>query len=202
MTGSLIAWDVASTALESKGDSGDCYLVKPFPEGVLVAVLDGLGHGSEAATVAKIAAEVLQAHAQENVITLLKRCHEALRGTRGAVISVASFNARDGIMTWVGIGNVEGLLLRFDRNVKPNKESLLLRRGLLGDHLPALHASIVPLMVGDTLIFTTDGIHNGFEQRINLDNSPRQIAANILRHYSKGNDDALVLVGRYVGQKR
>lgn len=201
MTGSLIEWAVAHAPLGDPDNSGDCYLVKPFPHGVLVAVLDGLGHGPEAASVAKIAAQVLESNAQDSVISLLKRCHEALRGTRGAVMSLASLNALDGSTTWIGIGNVEGLLLRLDSNIKPNKESLLLRRGLLGDQLPALRASIVPLMIGDTLIFATDGIQSGFQEGIKLDNPPQQIAAGILNQYSKGNDDALVLVVRYVGQQ-
>lgn len=201
MTGSLIEWAVAQAPLGDPDNSGDCYLVKPFPQGVLVAVLDGLGHGPEAASVAKIAAQVLESNAQDSVISLLKRCHEALRGTRGAVMSLASLNALDGSITWIGVGNVEGLLLRLDSNIKPNKELLLLRRGLLGDQLPALRASIVPLMIGDTLIFATDGIQSSFQERIQLDNPPQQIATGILGQYSKGNDDALVLVARYVGQK-
>lgn len=199
--GSLIEWAVAHAALGEHGNSGDCCLVEPFSDGVLVAVLDGLGHGPEAAAVTKIAADVLQANAQDSVISLLRRCHEALRGTRGAVMSLASLSALDGSMTWIGIGNVEGLLLRLDGNIKPNKESLLLRRGLLGDQLPALRASIVPLMIGDTLVFATDGIQSGFQEGIKLDNPPQQIATGILDQYSKGNDDALVLVARYVGQK-
>jgi len=87
-----------------------------------------------------------------------------------------------------------------DSNIKPNKEQLLLRAGVLGDHLPALQASIVPVTIGDTLIFVTDGIRSGFEEGIKLDKPPERIASGILGRYSKGNDDALVFVARYLGR--
>ena len=38
----------------------------------------------------------------------MKRCHVALRGTRGAAISIAFISTSEGGMTWLGVGNVEG----------------------------------------------------------------------------------------------
>ena len=32
--------------------------------------------------------------------------------TRGVVLSIALFNAENNTMTWLGVGNVDGLLLR------------------------------------------------------------------------------------------
>jgi negative regulator of sigma-B (phosphoserine phosphatase) len=58
---------------------------------------------------------------------------------------------------------------------------------------------MTPVAVGDTLIFTTDGIRNGFNVAPHLKNPPQKIATQILSEESKGNDDALVLVARYVG---
>jgi len=123
-----------------------------------------------------------------------------LRSTRGVVISLAAFNAVDETMTWVGVGNVEGVLLRADPTVDPGNESLLLRSGVVGSRLPLLHASIVPVMRGDTLIFATDGIRSEFAQRLALGDGPQQLADRILAQYAKGTDDALVLVARYVGE--
>lgn len=59
-------------------ESGDRHLVKAFPSGVLVAVVDGQGRGHEAAAAAKIAIATLEGHASESVISLVKRCHERL----------------------------------------------------------------------------------------------------------------------------
>src|SRR5260370_41379851 len=105
-----------------------------------------------------MAVRVLQAADNESLISLLKRCHEWVRSTRGVVISLAAFNAVDETMTWVGVGNVEGVLLRADPTVDPRYESLLLRNGVGGRRLPLLHASIVPVMRGDTLVFAPHGV--------------------------------------------
>jgi len=75
----------------------------------------------------------------------------------------------------------------------------LLRGGLVGFQLPELRASVIPVSVGDLLILATDGIQAGFEDEIKLNETPGQIAGKILNHHYRGNDDALVLVARYLG---
>ncbi len=187
-----IDWGIAMVPLRGESVSGDSYIIKPFPNGILMAVVDGLGHGYEAAQASKIAIAILDTYASEPVISLVARCHEALRGTRGVVMSIASFNAPDKTMTWLGIGNVEGILLR-----DTSRERLLLRGGVLGDQLPKLKESVIRVMQGDTLIFATDGIHSGFDTGINPADKPQQIADRIMEQFSRRTDDALVLVVRY-----
>ncbi|HKB23810.1 MAG TPA: SpoIIE family protein phosphatase [Methylomirabilota bacterium] len=196
----LIDWAVAGSILPGQPESGDQHLVKLTPEGVLVAVVDGLGHGVEAAEAARAAVRSLERQGSQTMIALVRGCHGALAGTRGVVMSVAAFNARDETLTWVGVGNVEGLLLRAQAAVNPRRESLLLRGGVVGVHLPALSAAILPLMRGDTLIFATDGIRNDFVLApLAQGESPKPLADYILTHWSRGIDDALVVVARWMG---
>src|SRR2546422_1725166 len=82
----LIEWGVASLALPGEAESGDRHLVKPVGTSVLVAVVDGLGHGAEAASAAQAAVAALERHASESLVGLVERCHRALKGTRGAVM--------------------------------------------------------------------------------------------------------------------
>ncbi len=49
----LIDWGVATLMLAGERESGDLHLVKPVGTGVLVSVVDGLGHGAEAAAAAR-----------------------------------------------------------------------------------------------------------------------------------------------------
>src|SRR5204862_2676535 len=107
----LIEWGVATLALPGETQSGDRHLVKPVGSTVLVAVVDGLGHGAEAATAAQAAVAALERHATESPVPLIQRCHRALQGTRGAVMSVAVFARPERSMTWLGPADVEGLLL-------------------------------------------------------------------------------------------
>ena len=197
----LIEWGVAARPLQGEAASGDLHVVQALSNGVLVAAVDGLGHGPEAAAAARSAVLTLEGYAHEPVISLIKRCHESLTRTRGVVMSLASFNALDNTMTWLGVGNVEGALLRADDTASPARESILLRGGVVGYQLPALHASILLVTRGDVLILATDGIRGGFAEDVTLSDPPQQIAEQILARRASGTDDALVLVARYLGHE-
>jgi hypothetical protein len=193
----IIEWGWAGSALEAQ--SGDCHVVVPFPGGVLVALIDGLGHGPEAAAAANAAAAVLETHASDPVITLMQRCHTGLRKTRGAVMSVASFNSRDSSMSWMGVGNVDGILLRLKGRPEQRDEAIAVRGGVVGYQLPPLHSKTLPVSPGDTLIMATDGIRSGFAARLAIEHDPQEIAESILARFGKGSDDAHVVVTRYRG---
>ncbi|HEU5260417.1 MAG TPA: SpoIIE family protein phosphatase [Gemmatimonadales bacterium] len=197
---SLIEWGVAALAIAGERESGDLHLVKAVGRGVLVSVVDGLGHGAEAAAAARTAVATLNRHADDALLPLLRRCHTALHGTRGVVMSLALFEAPRGSLTWLGVGNVEGLLLHADPAARPT--SLVTRGGIVGSALPPSRAEVVAVAPGDTLIFATDGIQDGFAREVSADASPQQLADQILARYTKGTDDALVLVARRLGAAR
>lgn len=197
----LVAWGVASRALPGQAVSGDLHVVRPVSYGVLVAVLDGVGHGQEAATVARKAAAILESHAEEPPVALIQRCHLALSHTRGVVMTVASLNASTSKLAWLGVGNVEALLLRANANVKPATERVILRSGLVGYHLPELCTGVVPIAPGDLLVFVTDGIDCGFARRWAHNDPPEEIANRVMEEHFKRTDDALVLVLRYLGTR-
>jgi hypothetical protein len=191
---------VAAAPLPGETESGDVFVVRPIPNGCVVAVIDGLGHGHQAAAAARRAAAVLVEHASHSVIALARHCHQALRGTRGVVMSLATFNLAEDTMSWLGIGNVEGVLLRADRRAVPRQESILVRGGVVGLQLPLLNASVTSIAPGDLVAFATDGVRKNFVERLNGTFSPQRMAEQILAECSKGTDDALVLVGRYKGR--
>ena len=195
----LIDWGIAQIVLEGQTVSGDRHLVRAYRDGLLVAVVDGLGHGQEAARAAEIVSSSLRNHIIEPIIPLLNRCHEALKQTRGAAISLACFSTSLQSMTWLGVGNVEGVLLRADPKAVPLQESIRLFPGVAGFQLPPLHTVVTPMHPGDLLIFFTDGIRRDFLSEPIPRQSPKLIASRICEEHSKGNDDALVLVARYSG---
>lgn len=198
----LIQWGVAARPFPGETVSGDLHVVRPFPDGVLVVVIDGLGHGYSAAAAAKTVSASLEGHAHEPPTSLLRRCHEESKKTRGVVMSIASFNAPNGTMRWIGVGNVEGMLLRSGANgctTRKRDEGLITCAGVVGYQLPTLRETEISVNRGDTLIFTTDGISGGFIEHLTLCDPPQQIADRILERHGKTTDDALVLVARYLG---
>ncbi len=214
-----IDWGVASWSVPGETNIGDHYLVEPFSDGILTAVVDGLGHGERAAEVARLTIDTLKSHAHEPVDALMQRCHGALRGSRGVVLSLASFNLVSSNMAWLGVGNVSGLLVRANHGTPRSYERLLLRGGVVGYRLPTLRTVVFPLSLGDTLIFVTDGIRSGFTEVLTdqtllrphtpgelnrsevTSDSPQQLASRILELYGRQTDDALVLVVRLGGKQ-
>jgi negative regulator of sigma-B (phosphoserine phosphatase) len=196
----IIDWCVAARPISGQTVSGDLHLVKALDTGVLLAVVDGVGHGNEATDVAETAVDVLEKNAGEGIVHLVWCCHQALENTRGVVLTVAYLDALNNTISWVGVGNVEGRLLRRNGGIRGHAvESVLLRGGLVGYRLPPLYVSSAPLCVGDLLVFATDGIAPGFESDLYIAQSPGRIADSILNRHFKGTDDALVLVARYLG---
>ena len=193
----LIDWAVAAKTLAGQIVSGDQHWVRVCPGQAMAAVVDGVGHGKEAARAARRAIATLDLSVGKSPVALFQRCHEQLRSTRGVVMSLASFNANDNTLAWLGVGNVEGVLFHRQNHILPGQESLLQRPGVLGDHLPGLSASLVQISAGDILIFATDGISRGFTDNTDLNDSPQQIADRILTQFGRETDDALVLVARY-----
>jgi len=197
----LLDFAVASSPMPGQSVCGDRELVCAFESGALLAVADGLGHGPEAAAAAAAAIACLSSHPRDPLEALLARCHEALRGTRGIALSLASLDAAAETMTWVAIGNVEGLLVRAGGGRRPGaKEWIVARGGVVGFSLPQARPVTLGIQQGDRLILATDGIGDGFTACVTLGGSSRETAEQILARFCKGTDDALVLVATYLGR--
>jgi hypothetical protein len=194
-----VEYGVAKSILPGQGESGDRHVVCCGGEGILIAAIDGIGHGEEAANAAEAAMAILKASPEEPVISLVERCHQGLRSTRGVVLSLASIDPKHGLMTWLGVGNVQGVLMRAGAQKGSVAEVLLLRGGVVGSQLPALQAAVLPIQKGDTLVFVTDGIRGEFVEGLSALESPQRAADKILKRHGRGDDDALVLVVRLTG---
>lgn len=195
-----VAWSVAARALPGQAVSGDLHVVTSWGDGVLIGVVDGLGHGEEAAAAARVAVEVLQRHAGEPVIALVQLCHRALLETRGVVMTLLSVDLRNDSMTAIGVGNVEATLRRADPRTKPSRESVLLRNGVVGYQLPALQFDRLPIAPGDTVVLATDGMREDFVDLVDLGEPVPELVSRIMAEKFRGTDDGLVLAFNYVGK--
>lgn len=198
----MAEYGVAKFVLPGQGESGDQHIVRCNESGILIAAIDGIGHGEEAANAAKNAASVLMTGADYPLITLVECCHERLRATRGVVLSLASIDVAHGMMTWLGVGNVQGVLMRADSKRGNTQETLLLRGGVVGSQLPGLQAMVLPIGRGDTVYFVTDGVRGDFAKSLSALENPQRAADRILSQFRNGTDDALVLVARLTGMGR
>jgi serine phosphatase RsbU (regulator of sigma subunit) len=191
-----VEWAVSAVALPGQAESGDLHFVRDLRQRAVLAVVDGLGHGDEAAVAARVAVAALERSPDEPVAALLMRCHEELKKTRGVALSLASVDVTDGTLTWLGVGNVAGVLIHAAGG---DREGLITRGGVVGFNLPPLRSVTLPVARGDTLILATDGIRSSFTDDLSLGGTPQRIAQETLDRHWRGTDDALVLVARYLG---
>jgi phosphoserine phosphatase RsbX len=188
----------AGAPLQGETRSGDLAVWAPYEGGALVAAIDGLGHGAPAADAAERAAAELRAYAGEPPEVALRRCHEALRATRGVVATLAWFDLESGSLTWTGIGNVEGRLVRAHRERGDSADSPTLFGGVLGWSLPAVRLVRTTLAPGDCLVMATDGIAADFGSSLQPGVPAPDQARRVLASHSRGSDDALVVAVRWM----
>jgi hypothetical protein len=197
-----IEWGIASRCRHGEITSGDLGVVAPHPEGALVAAIDGVGHGSEAAVAARLAGDVVRDTGSEDLVLITKRCHAALRGTRGAAISLAFISARRSTMTWLGVGSVEGRVLSGEPSALRPKGSLALRNGVPGHELPGLTAATLDIRPGDLLVLATDGIDAAFGESLDVSGSTEEISERVVAGHWRPSDDGLVVAVRFLGVRR
>ena len=187
----MVKAGVAAVALEGQAASGDRGVFLTFPGGAVIAAIDGLGHGEHASTAAAAAVDALSEDPAQPVDELVRRCHTKLRNTRGAVMTLASFVR--GAMTWVGVGNVDGILVR-TTGVEGVDDARGHRR------LPAAAADAAP--VRRRAGRHARARHRRHPPRLSQPGhrrEPQTIADAILAGFSKATDDACVVVARYLG---
>lgn len=197
----MIELGTATRALHEP--SGDRHTVIERSDGVLVAAIDGLGHGSAAAEASDVACETLAENPGTGLEELLRLCHEALVGTRGVVMTLVDFDERSNSATWVGVGNVEGRLLRAGEPAGiTGGPTPTLFGGVLGHQLPSVRTSRTPVGHGDLVVLATDGVRADFATLLSTAGPPEAIAERVMERSGRHDDDALVVVVRWLGASR
>ncbi len=194
-----IEWEVSARPMPGQTVSGDVCVVAPCAGGLLLAAIDGLGHGERAAEAAGRARAILLDAPQNRLDALMIRCHQELHRTRGAAITLA-FIHRQGRLAWLGVGNVEAVVVRAGADKRRLRESLLLQPGVVGQQIPTLRMTEIDLAAGDRLVMATDGVRTAFLEALAEPGTAGVLAQRVLAEYSKRTDDALVIAATYLGE--
>lgn len=179
--------------LGDDGPSGDSWAVKA--DGCAAALLvDGLGHGEEAAVAARAAVSAFTQRAVVEPAEFLVRAHEVMRGTRGGVIGVCTIDPDAGRLTFAGIGNINGHVVSSE-----GKQYLAGTPGTVGTQLypPKFRVQHYPWPKGSTLVMVSDGVRSHWtssEYPGLFGHEPAVIAAVLHRDFTRLTDDATVVV--------
>jgi anti-sigma regulatory factor (Ser/Thr protein kinase) len=161
-----------------------------------VMVVDGLGHGPQAAEASAEAVRLFNKHAAEAPAAIMEALHAGLRATRGAAVSIARFEPERRMVSFCGIGNVGGVLA--------SRHSMDLRRmlslnGTVGHVIRKVQQFDYPYPEAGApiVILHSDGLSAQWtlERYAGLAAAnPSLMAAVLYRDFGRDRDDATVLV--------
>lgn len=196
-----IEWSVASRPLPGQLASGDdAVAVEVDGRAAVFGVIDGLGHGPDAASAAARAAAVVGLHAGEPLDKVLGACHRELTSTRGAAMTLARIDFDVDTLTWVGVGNVTAALVARTPSGVAATSFVRLVSGIIGFQMPRLPIpEAVDVRPGHLLVMASDGVTEDHLDGLDFAASADAIANRILGEHTRVSDDALVLVARHRG---
>ena len=177
-------------------DCGDTGVIQEFNGHCFLALVDVLGHGSEAHTVALSAQKYLEQNYRQELIDVMDGLHGCLRDTRGAVAALCRLDTETGELIYVGIGNITVRVLG------PRSARFIPRDGIVGYMMSTPKEQTLKLFAGDVLVMYSDGIKEHFEPsecRGILMGNAKSIAFGLLNQFGKKNDDASCIALRYLG---
>jgi serine phosphatase RsbU (regulator of sigma subunit) len=172
--------------------NGDAYAVHWVGAVCRLAVIDGLGHGPQAAAASACAVSVLDRYPELDPAEALRRCHTAMLGTRGASMSIARLDLANGDLVYAGIGNIEAHLWQNGRH-----ERLIAYRGIVGSAIRTIRPFTLQLAEAWTFLMHSDGISARADiEALGLCEpwEPAALAQGVLERYARQHDDAMALV--------
>ncbi len=172
--------------------NGDAYVIKREHNGsCLIAVIDGVGHGERAHKAAKTAKQYIDNHVSQTIPGIFRGIESACQATSGVVMALAYFDHGSLTLTFASIGNIEAKVVGSEE-----KNSLLLKRGILGRQAPEPIISRHRWMPGQGLVLHSDGVSSrwSWNDFAHLAEKPAQFIAEQMYHkLQKANDDATLV---------
>lgn len=173
--------------------NGDAFYIKEFDHIILLAAIDGLGHGPGAYEASQKAVQHIANNFRAALEDLAWGCHKSLSGSRGAVLGLAKIDVAERQLEWTGVGNI---VLRIVRGYEVQRPISM--NGIVGANMRKVRKEILRYEPGDLILLYTDGIADKFfpDFPVTADNGLQAMADDIGSRFLKRNDDATLIVAR------
>lgn len=187
-------WGGVSIPKAGQDVCGDSWSVSNAGNVRTLLVVDGLGHGPEAAEAAVEAVRLFHRYNGHTITDLIDYIHGGLRGTRGAAVSIARFDPVAKNINFAGIGNVAGVIITAGETKR-----MVSMAGTAGYNTRKIRAFDYPFEHG-LIVLHSDGLASSWtiDRYPNLAAlHPSLIAAILYRDFTRVRDDATVLVAKW-----
>jgi hypothetical protein len=173
---------------------GDAWTLAHDEDATTLLVVDGLGHGHDAAEAANAAVAAFERMPPRTPVEIADALHHALRPTRGAALGVARIEPALRRLRFCGIGNIAGAVVGAG-----SSRHLVSTPGTAGHTTHRLREYHYDLPEGGWIVVHSDGVdtrwslghYHGLETR-----HPLLAAGLVYRDHRRGRDDATVVVAR------
>ncbi|MBN6186585.1 SpoIIE family protein phosphatase [Aneurinibacillus sp. BA2021] len=195
-------YSVHHTSKKPNTPSGDCYYVGSDRQKAMLSIADGLGSGPEAKASAEKMIQEIETYTpgEMSPLSLLEEGNRTLHGSRGSVVGIAMIDIDKKQLSYAGIGNITCLVVTPARQ----KHYLISNPGFLNGRPFRGVERYVPYHPEDTVLIFSDGIQlpDNWEYIV-TDKLPPDIILQRLVHEMKPvNDDATLIVGKWLQEKR
>ena len=187
-------FQVAGMTLPYPGERacGDEWAMHRSEDRLLVMLVDGLGHGPEAAEAAQLAVTAFHRRADLSAGAILGHVHDSLKKTRGAVGAIAEIRPRGRVLNYCGVGNISASILSNGAS-----RSMMSHNGTLGVVTSRIQEFQFEWTPGSTLILHSDGLQTRWDLSAYpglLNRHAGLIGGAVLRDFRRTRDDAGVVV--------
>lgn len=183
-----------AVALAGEPVSGDAWACHADADGLTVFMVDGLGHGTDAAVAANEAVRQFQRTRGEAPLEIVRGVHAALRHTRGGAVAAARYERAPATVMFCGVGNIAGCVVGPGGALR----RMVSHNGTAGHNARKTQAFEYPASPGP-LILHTDGISTGWtlDAYPGLARAhPMLIAAVLYRDHARARDDGTIVVAQ------
>jgi len=187
-----VRFGVSHHAMRHETVSGDAWHLAIGRQGISALVIDGLGHGEEAAVAATAGASEFANHPFDAPEALLADMHRSMSGTRGGAAAVAQLSASTGSLKFAGIGNIGARLATANAS-----RGMASHPGIVGAQYRKTHTFDYADATGQLLLLFSDGLQSRWDLADYpglVFKHPAVIAAVLHRDYCRGRDDATILI--------
>ncbi|MDW6001935.1 SpoIIE family protein phosphatase [Vibrio mangrovi] len=177
-----------------ESESGDGLSVRESASGLMVAIIDVLGHGPAAARLAREMERYLDVQQTNDLPQLLERMHHHFLGSLGAAVTLVYFDYQSECFEGVGVGNT------LARKCGEEWTSYAAQPGIVGEMIPTLKLFRGSFRPGERFLFTTDGVKENLDPRQCRFAQYRSLpyfVSFLIEHFGKSHDDTTVIALEY-----
>lgn len=173
---------------------GDAWHLHADGQAVAMTLIDGLGHGLQAADAAQAGVAAAAQRGTASAPDLINALHAGMCGSRGGAAAVARVDVASGALEFAGIGNISATLCE-----PTGSRGMASHPGIVGVQFRKAQPFHFHTTAGTLLLMHSDGLQARWSLRDYpglLHRHPALIVAVLQRDFDRGRDDVGIIALR------